>query len=598
MVSPTYPVTTGQLDLISFSGGTSPTGSIDFDYFPPTSTTSPGKLQSITGPYGSTRLSFEYDGALRTKESYRGTIPSQPSWATISWGYNNEFRRSHETVTPGGATSYFGYDADGLLTCVSATGSSVDTPLESATCDPLAATDLRLGRSSDHGMVTEIAAGNVTEHIYYSDSADDGPNHAFGELRHQEVMYGSTPLAEFSYDDSGSPRDDVGRVRVKTETFGANSIDLAYGYDERGRLESVEAGARSESFTYDTNGNRTSYSGPGGAVASTNISYDDQDRLNTYGSVSFTYGKNGELRTKAVGSSTTTYTYDARGNLTKVQRTNLSDINYMVDGMGRRIGKMVASPAFNKRWIYRDGLRPVAEIDGPGTIVARYIYGSRTNVPDLVIKGSKTYRLIVDQLGSPRMAINIADITDVPYRVDYSAFGVPTWKGSGAVAFDWIPFGFAGGIYDADTGLVRFGARDYDPTVGRWVSKDPARFDGGQANLYVYAGNDPVNARDPSGQIPIISNLMCAYEIWKLGDAYDDCHKELKDKLDRSTCIEDDAEALNGAGSFSDAEMQCVMRRDPGRWTSALDWCGDQANQSMAAAGGGIWKLLRRGVGR
>jgi RHS repeat-associated protein len=62
-----------------------------------------------------------------------------------------------------------------------------------------------------------------------------------------------------------------------------------------------------------------------------------------------------------------------------------------------------------------------------------------------------------------------------------------------------IPFGFAGGVYDQDTGLVRFGARDYDPSIGRWVSKDPILFGGGQANLYVYVGDDPVNLIDPFG---------------------------------------------------------------------------------------------------
>jgi RHS repeat-associated protein len=58
------------------------------------------------------------------------------------------------------------------------------------------------------------------------------------------------------------------------------------------------------------------------------------------------------------------------------------------------------------------------------------------------------------------------------------------------------PFGFAGGLYDADTALVRFGMRDYDPTVGRWTSKDPILFGGGQANIYVYVGDDPVNRFD------------------------------------------------------------------------------------------------------
>jgi RHS repeat-associated protein len=57
----------------------------------------------------------------------------------------------------------------------------------------------------------------------------------------------------------------------------------------------------------------------------------------------------------------------------------------------------------------------------------------------------------------------------------------------------------AGGLYDADTGLTRFGARDYDPVTGRWTAKDPILFGGGQADLYVYVGDAPVNRRDPSG---------------------------------------------------------------------------------------------------
>jgi RHS repeat-associated protein len=63
------------------------------------------------------------------------------------------------------------------------------------------------------------------------------------------------------------------------------------------------------------------------------------------------------------------------------------------------------------------------------------------------------------------------------------------------------PFGFAGGLYDENTGLVRFGARDYDPVVGRWTGKDPIGFGGGQRDLYAYSFDDPVNYIDPSGTI-------------------------------------------------------------------------------------------------
>jgi RHS repeat-associated protein len=62
------------------------------------------------------------------------------------------------------------------------------------------------------------------------------------------------------------------------------------------------------------------------------------------------------------------------------------------------------------------------------------------------------------------------------------------------------PFGFAGGLYEPDTGLVRLGARDYDPHTGRWTTKDPALFSGGSTNLYVYANNDPVNLIDTDGR--------------------------------------------------------------------------------------------------
>jgi RHS repeat-associated protein len=65
-------------------------------------------------------------------------------------------------------------------------------------------------------------------------------------------------------------------------------------------------------------------------------------------------------------------------------------------------------------------------------------------------------------------------------------------------SFD-LPIGFAGGLADTATGLVRFGFRDYDPAAGRWTARDPLLFAGGQANLYLYAGNNPINRRDPNG---------------------------------------------------------------------------------------------------
>lgn len=46
------------------------------------------------------------------------------------------------------------------------------------------------------------------------------------------------------------------------------------------------------------------------------------------------------------------------------------------------------------------------------------------------------------------------------------------------------PFGFAGGIQDPDTGPVLFGARDYDPAIGRFTTKDPTGFLGKDLKLH------------------------------------------------------------------------------------------------------------------
>ncbi len=64
-----------------------------------------------------------------------------------------------------------------------------------------------------------------------------------------------------------------------------------------------------------------------------------------------------------------------------------------------------------------------------------------------------------------------------------------------------VPFGFAGGLTDQDTGLIRFGARDYDPQSARWTSKDPIKFNGDTLNIYRYVNNDPVNLIDPEGLV-------------------------------------------------------------------------------------------------
>jgi RHS repeat-associated protein len=130
-------------------------------------------------------------------------------------------------------------------------------------------------------------------------------------------------------------------------------------------------------------------------------------------------------------------------------------------------------------------------------------------VPDYVVKGGTTYRIVSDHLGSPRLVVNTTD-DSVAQRLDYDEFGKVTQDTNPG----FQPFGFAGGLYDRDTGLTRFGARDYDAQTARWTAKDIVRFRGRDSNLFGYAFSDPVNGFDPFGltQQDINSMLNLARE--------------------------------------------------------------------------------------
>ena len=139
-------------------------------------------------------------------------------------------------------------------------------------------------------------------------------------------------------------------------------------------------------------------------------------------------------------------------------------------------------------------MNPIVELDGTGNITARFVYGTRSNVPDYMVKNGTTYRIISDHLGSVRLVVDSTN-GNIVQRIDYDTFGNITNDTNPG----FQPFGFAGGHYDVDTKLTRFGFRDYDAEAGGWTSKDPIKFEGDSTNLYGYTINDPVNFTDLDG---------------------------------------------------------------------------------------------------
>src|SRR5205814_6983025 len=97
-------------------------------------------------------------------------------------------------------------------------------------------------------------------------------------------------------------------------------------------------------------------------------------------------------------------------------------------------------------------------------------YATRSNIPDYMLRQGR-YRIVSDHLGSPRVVINTAT-GEIAQMIGYDDFGNVLSDSSPG----FQPFGFAGGLYEPDTHLVRFGARDYDAVTGRWTAKEPLGF--------------------------------------------------------------------------------------------------------------------------
>jgi RHS repeat-associated protein len=414
-----------------------------------------GRLTSATA--GVEKIAYLYDGALPTRTTVTGSVAG-----VIDDTYDDEFRVKTEAVNGGPAASY-SFDPDGQL---------------------IGAGALTIARNPANGLITGLSAGTTTTTITPT---------AFGETG----AFDAGAYAE-TY-----TRDDSGRITAKTEKRGAASTSYEYGYDTGDRLATIKRdGATVQSYAYDANGNRdrTADGKP--------ITYDGRDRIATVDGQAYTYSAAGELQTTPAAS----YEYDALGALTKATVAG-KVVSYAVDPGGRRVAEGGDSTT-QRRFLYGRGLGPLAELDAANNVVSRFIYATHSNVPDLMVKGGKTYRIVTDQVGSPRAVVDVAT-GEVAQELDFDAFGNVTHD----TRPGFQPFGFAGGLYDLDTKLVRFGARDYDPRTGRFLAPDPLRFGGGGTNLYGYALFDPVNLTDPSGQIldTILDIGFIAYDLYRIG---------------------------------------------------------------------------------
>jgi len=408
-----------------------------------------GIMRTSTNGGVSQGLTFAYDGGLVTGRNFSGVANGN-----FTYTYDNNFfltqiqlsSGSNSIVTP------ITRDADGLATGVG----------------PFTFT-----RQGQAGAVNQITDPTMNIAVTY-DSLGRVSN------RTHSVNGQAAYAIQLAYDTRGT-------ISRKTETVSGVTTTFEYAYDQDGQLIQVKKqGAAAEIFTYDVNGNRTSYERPGEwkVVAE----FDGQDRIIGQGGVTYQFNADGQM----IQSGSEAYLYSATGEL--LQTTVDSEtVIYSYDGTGRRIARTDSTGTW--QYLYGNLNNPfqlTARRDPAG--VLSYYYYDNNGQLFAFDKGAARYYVAVDQVGTPKV---VSDATGTVVKMmEYDSFGMATFDSN--PAFD-IPVGFAGGINDTKTGLVRFGFRDYEPGTGRWTAKDPIFFGGRQGNLYGYVQNNPVNWIDPTG---------------------------------------------------------------------------------------------------
>lgn len=425
---------------------------------------------------GSQSVTWGYDGSLVTSETVAGDLNQ-----TIGYTYEHDGDFDLDIMTYAGASYALEYDYDGLL---------------------VNSGDYTINRKPENGLPDLVTGGALT--------LDRDFSNGYGESDGETWTVAETPIGSWQV----TGRYPGGRIREKTETFGNETHTYVYTYDDNGRLATVtnEEGTLLEDYGYDQipygtcNYRMNTRRGIDGET----LHYDDDDRILDTGTASYIFDEDGFLDTKTQGSEITSYTYSHRGELLSVTLPDETRITYSHDPLGRRMAKYVNGDVV-ERYLWSGLTTLLAVYDGaePANLLMRFDYADG-RMPVSMTKGGETYYLAYDQTGSLKA---VADVNgNVVKIIDYDSFGYILSDSN--ESFE-VPFGFAGGLHDRDTGLVRFGYRDYDPEVGRWTAKDPIDFAGGDSDLYGYVLNDPVNFVDPWGLTQQdLENAQTALEMY------------------------------------------------------------------------------------
>lgn len=427
-----------------------------------------GKLLSAVGVSGTT--SFQYDA----RDRLIGV--TQPSGVRVMYGYDAVGNRSSLTVDRQGhlTTTTYTYDAIGRLTSTTASTGEANRYLY----DPA-------------GNVSQIQYANgITESRVY-----DALNRPIAIVSSQSGA--SVERLEYTYSPAGL-RESVAR---------ADGSRVDYGYNSRHRLTSeihrnhADEITWQENHEYDAVGNRVAIIRNGQRFVQT---FNSLDQLLTSSQDSYSYDNRGRLVQRCGLGGTKQFVYDSEDQLLKVFSQG-NETTYTYDAMGNRIGTAV-NGAQTEHVLDLKSPTGVSQVLEDRTIAdsesVHYVFGMGR---EMKRSEERTYTYHYDANGHVRQLANSLGDSVIQYVT--SAFGtLVSTTGDSTNSFR-----FTGERTDEAMGLVHLRARYYLIDAGQFLTRDPysgTTDDPTSLHRYLYAHQNPVTNRDPTGESTLAEQAM------------------------------------------------------------------------------------------
>ncbi|MGB8343537.1 MAG: RHS repeat-associated core domain-containing protein [Ktedonobacteraceae bacterium] len=479
----------------------SPLGNIKYTVDGVSSITSitDGKGQVTTFTYDAldhlTKITYNDNTSITYSFDNEGNVTSEAdNTGTTTFQYDADNRVTKKTL-PGGQTIVTAYDHVGNLATFTDSGGTVTyayTPV-----------NLVSSITEPNGSQTTFSYNNANER-----TGETFPNKVNVDLDYDKAGHLDKIIAtnsnnqtlidmQYSYQlpNSSAFSNLLQKMSFQDPVYPSNgTLTWVYSYDTMSRLTGADLLNSNNQevadflYSYDKAGNRTQFQQTGNSTT-----------------INYSYNAAEELASSTQGSQTTTYSYDANGNLTgsstgpaysynpKNQTTSIGTDSYTYTGTDQTERVQVNSVSYEY-----SGLGLSAKTNSSGTdyytrCSCGMLIGERTS-------GGKEYYYLLDAQES---VVGVMDSSgNLIDSYVYDPFG-NLFEQNETVANPWQ---YASGYLDSTTGLYHFGARYYDPTLGRWTQEDPASptlASPDSLNRYLYVDDSPVNGTDKSGMYSV-----------------------------------------------------------------------------------------------